>query len=645
MLEFFRNFFKSPWGIGLTLGMVGLIALAFAAADVGSSLSSGGIGAGATVANVGKNTVTTADLVKQSRQAVEGARRDNPKATMKDFLAAGGLGQVLNQLIDRVALEVYGQSHGVVAGKRLVDSELNKAPVFQGADGKFSETAYRQFLSQRGLSDKEIHEDIAQGMIARQLVSPAGLGAGAPAGVVARYAELLKQHRSGLVALLPSAAFAPKAPASDADVAAWYAAHKSAYMLPETRVIRVARFGDEVAAKVAAPSDAEISARYEADKAKYAASETRKVSQLIVADEASAKAIVAAASGSSLEAAAKAKGLSVASLGSVSREQLAGQASAAAADAVFGARKGAVLAPAKVMLGYAVLRVDAIDAHPGKSLAQAKGEIAAELTADKRKKALGDITAKIDEQFNKGGALSDAAKDLGIKPEEMGPLTAQGQFFAKPGQSAPKELARTIQAAFAMDREGQPQIAELVPGKQFVIFDVVKITPAAPAPLAAIKQQIVTEIALDKGQKAALAAGQKLLAATKKGTPLAAAVAAAANGLPAPQAVDMDRAQVDAMGARVPQPIELMFSMAAGTTKLLPIAGNRGYFVVQLKSVTPGAVAANDPVLPAVAGELAQISSRELGEQLRQAIRNEVGVKRHDATLKAVAGQLAGAAN
>ena len=51
------------------------------------------------------------------------------------------------------------------------------------------------------------------------------------------------------------------------------------------------------------------------------------------------------------------------------------------------------------------------------------------------------------------------------------------------------------------------------------------------------------------------------------------------------------------------------------------------------------------PVLPAVAGELAQISSRELGEQLRQAIRNEVGVKRHDATLKAVAGQLAGAAN
>ena len=37
----------------------------------------------------------------------------------------------------------------------------------------------------------------------------------------------------------------------------------------------------------------------------------------------------------------------------------------------------------------------------------------------------------------------------------------------------------------------------------------------------------MTEIALDKGQKAALAAGQKLLAATKKGTPLAAPVAAA----------------------------------------------------------------------------------------------------------------------
>jgi peptidyl-prolyl cis-trans isomerase D len=73
---------------------------------------------------------------------------------------------VIDQMIDRTAITVFGEKNGIVAGKLLVDSELAKIPSLQGPDGKFAEAAYRQMLAQRNLTDKDVREDIAQGLVA-----------------------------------------------------------------------------------------------------------------------------------------------------------------------------------------------------------------------------------------------------------------------------------------------------------------------------------------------------------------------------------------------------------------------------------------------------------------------------------------------
>jgi peptidyl-prolyl cis-trans isomerase D len=57
----------------------------------------------------------------------------------------------------------------------------------------------------------------------------------------------------------------------------------------------------------------------------------------------------------------------------------------------------------------------------------------------------------------------------------------------------------------------------------------------------------------------------------------------------------------------------------------------------------PGTVDPKDAALAQVAAELGQLTGREQGEALRRAIRAEVKVKRYDAGLKTVAGQLGGA--
>ena len=646
MLQFFREFFKTGTGVAITLGFLGLIGLAFAGGDIASSGSFGGVAGGDRVASIGRSKIGTAELAKTATLSVESARRDNPQLTMKSFLAGGGLEQVLAQLLDGSATAAFGDNHRIVAGKRLVDSELAKVSSLQGLDGKFSQSAYQQLLAQRQMTDADVRQDIGQSLITRQVLTPAAYAAGAPADLAQRYAAMLKEQRSGVFAALPSAAFVAKTMPGNAELAGWYTTHKATFMRPEHRTIRWATFSADAVKDVAAPGDAAIAARYQADKAKYAPSESRKLVQLIVPTEAAAKAIAAElAHGGTLEGVARAKGLTAATLGPLTREVYGQQAPAALADAVFAATKGARVGPLKGGLGWTLVEVTAIDHQPGRSLEQARAEIAGALATENRRKALSDFAARIDDEFAKGGALSDAAKELGVSLRETPPLTADGKVWGKPAEAAPKELARAIQASFAMETEGKPQIAEIEAGKTFLIYDVSQITAAAPAPLAEVQNDVAAGLRLEQGMAKARAAALQVLAAAKKGTDLATALRALGVPLPATNAVTMSREQMAMMGERVPPAVGLLFAMAPGTVKIMPAPRNSGWLVVRLDKVVPGNVPAGDPLLAAIAPELGKLAGREYVEQLRRAIRAEVGVKRNEAGIKAVQAQLSGTGN
>ncbi len=643
MLQFFRNFFNSRLGVVITLAIVGVIGLAFALADVTGSQSFGGVAGGDRVAMVGKTRIGTAELGQAATSAFDNARQQNPQLTMKLFVAEGGLNQTLDQLIDRTAIAEYGRIHGIVAGDRLIDSEIAKIDGFRGADGKFSDTIYRQVLQQRGLSDATVRADIAAGLIARQVLVPTAFGAVMPSEMALRYAALLKEHRSGGIALLPAGAFAPGAPPSDAEIAAYYAGHRIEYTRPERRVIRYAVFDSGALKSVAVPTEAEIAARYAANRNSYTALERRKLTQLILPTEAAARAVLAeVAGGKSVEAAAATKGLAAAPIGPLSREELAAQSSGAVADAVFAAARGRTAGPAKGPLGWHVFRVDTVDQRAAKTLDQARGEIVTALAAEKRRAALTDYLAGIEDKFDQGGNMTDVSKDLSVTPQLTAPLTADGKVYGASDKTAPPELARVVAAAFAMERTNRPQLAEVEPGKKFVIFDVTDITPSAPAPLAEIRGDVTSDIQLRKGAAAARAAADKIVAAARKGTDLGAAVAALGLSLPPVDRVDMGREQLTAMRQQVPPPIALLFSMAQGTVKLLPAPRNGGWYVVALKAIVPGTVSPADPLIAQAAKELGQISGREYAEAFRRAIRAEVGVTRNEAAIRAVGTQLTG---
>ena len=644
MLEFFRSFMKSKIGVGVTLGFLVLIALAFASADVSGSGKFGGVAGGDRVASVGKERISTSTLSQSVSRVFERYKKENPKLSMKAFLDAGGMTKVLDELIDRSAVVAFAAKYGIVAGDRLIDSEIAKEPAFRGPDGNFAEANFRQVLRQSGLDEPRFRELITGDLIQAQITQPISFGVSAPKALVTHFASMQAEVRSGAIAMLPSAAFAPKGEPSASDLAAFYAAHKDSYTRPERRVIRYATFDESAVKSVAAPTDAEVAARYEANKAQYAAADTRKLTQLVLPTEAAAKAVLdELAKGGSLDSAAKSKGLAAASLGSLTKEALALQASAAVADAAFGAAQGKIAGPAKGKLGWHLLRVDAIEHKPGKTLDQARPELVLALTAEKKRAALTDFSARIEDEFDNGGSLADVAKELAITPKLTEALTADGGVYGKPGQTGPAELARVIQTAFAMERENQPQLAEIVPGKTFMVFDVTAITAAAPAPIADVRAQVVADLMLQRGEGAAKAAARKLEADVRGGKDLAAAMAALGVALPPVDNVNMSRAQIASAGQGVPPPLGLLFAMAKGTVKVLAAPGNRGWYVVSLKTITPGKVDLPEATLAQARNQFGQVLATEYSAAMRRAIRNEMGVERNKPAIDAVSRQLTGA--
>jgi peptidyl-prolyl cis-trans isomerase D len=425
-------------------------------------------------------------------------------------------------------------------------------------------------------------------------------------------------------------------------VSSWYNSHKLFFNQPEHRVIRYAVFDDSVAKNVAAPTDAEIAQRYNTDKAQYQASETRKISQLILPTEAAAKALSAElAKGTAMEAAAKARGLSVASVGPVDKATLAAQTSQAVADAAFAAPKGVLPAPVKGLLGYGVVRVDDIVVKPARTLDQAKGEIAAALLADKRKAALASVTSKIDDSFSKGGALSDAAKELGVNLFHPGAQRRWQRLWqhraegsARAGQGRSGRLRHGARACAPARRAGAGQEVPDVRCRQHRAG-----RPAAARPREARRGRRDPDGKGRSGRQECRAARARQDEAWRRAGCHCGGLGVK---LPPVQSLSLGREQLRAQQGQLPPAMGLFFSMAKGSTKLLPLPGGRGWLVVQLKDITTTPVDAKDPLVADAKRELASLQGREYGDALRRAMRADVGATRNDAAIGAVAKQLAG---
>lgn len=630
MISSIRSLINSKFGAVIALLFVGMIAIAFALGDVTGSGSFGGL-SGGNVARVGDRNITLGELNDALDNRLRAERQNNPTLDMANFVEGGGLDSTLEQLINRYALAEFGTRYGVAVSDRLIGSEIRKLPGAMGLDGKFSAEAFRAFAQQIGVSEQAIRDDITQNLFAQQIIPAAASGPAAPDSMVLPYASLVLEQRSGQVASIPSTAFFPPTPPSETVLVKYYNDNAAKFTIPEKRAISYAIFDKSIITARAKPSEADIAAYYKANAAKYAASQTRNISQVIVPTEAAAKSVVAqVTAGKSLAEVANGLGLAVTTMNNVAKANLAGTASPAIADAVFAAAKGTVAKPARGKLGWAVVRVDAINQVAAKSLAAARAEIETELTKTRSEEMLTEMTAEIEDSFADGSTITDMAKQNGLKVETSPKLLANGQNTANPGYKPIPEMQVILPAAFQLDTNGEAQLVELVPGEKFAMIAVADFDEAAPPPLSDVRPIVQQQWALAEGAKAARAAAERIRKAVDGGQPLQAALSAANIQGAQIESIKGTRADLSRQGQQIAPPVAMMFAMKKGTAKTLQGGGNRGWYIVYLTDVVKGDARGNTEMLLARKQEISGLLQTEYGAQLIAAAAKDVGVTKND---------------
>lgn len=641
MLGFFRRIINSRVGVVVTMGVLAIIALAFALGDI-TGLQGGGA-SGATVAEVGGESISETELTGRVQDELRNAQQRSPGVDMAQLVAAGGVEGVLDRMLNGLALQAFGEDQGMVVSRALIGSELRNIPALQGPTGKFDQAVYEQVLARNRLTDAQVQADIARETMAQFLIRPQIGASQVPQSLALPYASLLLEKRAGQVGLIPAGAMPTGAAPTDAEIKEWYGRNLSRYSLPERRVARYALVSADGVKARSTPTDAEIAAAYNADKARWAPRETRTVSLVTVLDQKAADTLAGKVrGGTSVAAAAKAAGLEARRLEAQDKQALTGATSPAVADAVFQAQNGGVIGPVRGAIGFVVGKVDNVAQVPGKSLAEARQTLVEELTKKKTADALAATRDALDDAIADNSNFSELVADQKLTAQTTPALTATGGNPAAPTQQPDPALLPILSAAFQAEEGDDPQLVQTGPDGSFALVALDRIVRAAPRPIAEVRDEVAKDFAADRARRAARAAASKALALINGGAPVAKALADAGVKGGKVERLVAARSQIN-QDPRGPNPVlALMFSMKGGTAKMLESPDRGGWLIVKLEQIQPGDAAKIPEVVTATRQDLGRAVGQEYAQQFTEAAKRATKASRNAEAIARVKASLAG---
>lgn len=645
MLGFFRRMTKSKIGGVIAFLFLGVIALAFAAGDVT------GLGGGASsmspkvVAEVGKTDVPETELVQRAKQALQTVQQQQPTADMAGLIAAGGVEELLDQIVTGRALEAFAHEQGMVVSKRAVDGELASIPNFRGPDGKFSQLVYQGALQQNRLTDAQVRGDIARQRMIQLLTAPANGASRVGTQMALPYASLLLERRTGAIGFIPAAAVPAGAAPTDAELQAFYRSNIARYTVPERRVVRYAMVSPEIVKAQATPTEADIAAAYRAAGTRFSASQKRSAQSVQVLDQAGANAIAAKVkAGTSVADAARAAGLEARTFTSLDKGTLGNQAGQAVADALFAAPTDGVVGPIRASGGFVVAKVTAVEQVAAKTLEQARAELLPEVAKTKQQTVLTGINDAIDRAAGEGATFDEIVRDQKLAAQKTPAVTQNGIDPLNPQVPAVASLTPIVQAGFASEQGDSPQIVPIGQDGSFALVALESVIPSAPRPLAEIRDDVAKALQARRAFDAARKVADQVADKAARGTPLATALSETGLKVPAVKTVNEPRATLAANPQGAEPALALMFAMSPKTAKVLPAPQNAGWLVIKLDTIIAGDARNNAQTVAAAQADMSRVAGREIVEQFGRAIRDHVGVKTNPAGIKRAKDELSGRA-
>lgn len=395
-----------------------------------------------------------------------------------DPVALGVSSQVLNGLVDRLALYEEALKSGLYASQEEIEHMIIDGEYFKGEKGGFDAERFKTYLRSQGHTEASFTEELRREIVTnkfRALIT----GSYQPSEKLAELNYQVDETKIDVEYLrIDPKSFPITVAAADIDkflkeggeakVKEYYDANKSEFNQEQkvkARHILIAYQGARNAS---------------GDAAKRSKADAKALADKVQAEAKSSPDFAALATKYTDEASGKAKG---GDLGYFKRDQMVKEF----ADAAFAMKPGDVSKVVESPFGFHVIKVDSIQDAKSVSLEDAKREIAEKLVARDRRPQIMDEKVKELLTAIKEGKGEDQLKALGLSWKATGPFSIGARFV--PGLGADKNVLVAVSSLHkigditpnALDMNGAKVIARLKSRQE---ADLSKLTPEKRKELA-----------------------------------------------------------------------------------------------------------------------------------------------------------------
>jgi peptidyl-prolyl cis-trans isomerase D len=442
--------------------------------------------------------------------------------------AGGPIDENQRNAIKQRVLDDFVGSEAVITrvdslGYRVSDADLLKAmsqvPAFQ-VEGKYDPAYAVAVLKAQGRSIPEIESIVRRDVQLRQLDAAMGVSSFTTDAELKQMRALTRQQRELAWVTVPAAHYAEGATPDEAAVKAYYAAHKTAYLTPETVDLHYVEISLAQLASTVTVTDAQLKSYFEEQKTKnpqsYTQAEQRRVRHILftvtdpksdAAVKAKAEAVLKRAqAGEDFSKLAKEFSQDPGSapqggdLGWSERKVWV----APFAEAAYAMKVDEIRGPVKTQFGYHLLKLDGIKESTTKTFEQSRGDIEAEYRRNEAERLFNNLQDKLaDAALQNATDIDVVARKAGLKVLDIPAFSRDG------GGGALGKAPKVLEAAFSADvLDGRlSPIVEVEKGRGVVLRAMDHKLPRQK-PLDTVRADIVAAWKKQRGIELALSNAQ-----------------------------------------------------------------------------------------------------------------------------------------
>ena len=475
-----------------------------------------------TIATVGSTDIPVSAYQRQYDIAVRqlGQQLGQP-VTADQAKMMGVPQQVLGRLISQATLADAARNLGLGISGQTLARQIADDPSFQGTTGTFDRNLFNQILQQTGQTEDQYISELRDNYVRQQIADGLAGGTKVPQAYMRAFHELQNEERKvSYVVLTPALAGTIGAPA-DADLTAYFDAHKADWRAPEFRALSVMQMLPADLARPDDVSDADARKIYDAQVAvRFTTPERRKVEQIVFKDRAEAEAAAASlTSGKTFEQLMAERQLKPedVDLGLITEDKILDPT---VREAAFKLAANTVSGVIDGGFGPAIVRVTIIEPEVVKTFEEVKGEIKTEIATETAIAEIADQHDVIEDARAGGDSLADIAgkyelKLVNVPPVDKAGNDANGNPVTVPGGNA------VLAAAFDPNVDVGLPNHPLPVDRGFIWYDVTAIEPERDRQLSEVRAKVAEAWTRDQVEQKLTAKANEIRDRIAKGEDIA----------------------------------------------------------------------------------------------------------------------------